>query len=485
MGADNCPHPCPSRNLIETLERDRHSGGPPGHRRIDATASNRGTRFLEWGESPGIGAARASPVTEGRACPGPNPSANPVGGKDEGRACPVTTHNHGYPLRRRRGRHSTGDQIASLSPSLGRGSRIGATRRRGTGIARPAAVILAAATLAFGIIPPSPAAADAAAKAAAVQAAAQATAVEQQKVAAADAVVAAYRAKVDAFANATFRGTRLTDLSVLLTAESPEDYLDQASSLSLIADEQHTTLTDALAARRTADDARSTAQASLHEAQRARDQADQAEAAAEQARADLDTGKAQLDAEIAVYQLAYAQLSTADITAATADAEAANRAAAARGRQAEQAAQRSRSGLADDAPPVEAGPEFAAWSARHAPSVQAGIAVAAALSRQGLPYVWGAVGPDSFDCSGLMLWAWQQAGIEIPRNSAAQADTLPNIPLDQLQPGDLVTFYSPVSHVGMYVGNGLVLHASMPGVPITVVPLAAAGPNPNGHAVNR
>src|SRR5664279_4192463 len=162
MGADNCPHPCPSRNLIETLERDRHSGGPPGHRRIDATASNRGTRFLEWGESPGIGAARASPVTEGRACPGPNPSANPVGGKDEGRACPVTTHNHGYPLRRRRGRHSTGDQIASLSPSLGRGSRIGATRRRGTGIARPAAVILAAATLAFAIVPASPAAADAA-----------------------------------------------------------------------------------------------------------------------------------------------------------------------------------------------------------------------------------------------------------------------------------------------------------------------------------
>jgi len=54
-----------------------------------------------------------------------------------------------------------------------------------------------------------------------------------------------------------------------------------------------------------------------------------------------------------------------------------------------------------------------------------------------------------------------------------------------LQIGDLVTFYSPVSHVGMYVGDGKVLHASMPGVPIKVVPLAAAGPNPTGHAVNR
>ncbi|HYN74220.1 MAG TPA: C40 family peptidase [Nakamurella sp.] len=327
--------------------------------------------------------------------------------------------------------------------------------------------------------------ATAAGKAAAVRAAAQATAAEQQKVAAADAVVAAYRAKVDAFANASFRGARLTDLSVLLTAASPEDYLDQVSSLSLIADEQHTTLTDALAARKTAADARAAAQAGQDEAQQAQDPADRAEAAAEQARADLDTGKAQLDAEIAVYQLAYAQLSTADIIAATADAEAANQAAAAQGRQAEQAAQRSRSGLADDAPPVESGPEFAAWSARHAPSVQAGIAVTAALSRQGLPYVWGAVGPDSFDCSGLVLWAWQQAGIGIPRNSAAQADGLPEIPVDQLQPGDLVTFYSPISHVGMYVGSGLVLHASMPGVPIKVVPLAAAGPNPAGHAVNR
>jgi cell wall-associated NlpC family hydrolase len=74
--------------------------------------------------------------------------------------------------------------------------------------------------------------------------------------------------------------------------------------------------------------------------------------------------------------------------------------------------------------------------------------------------------------------------VTIPRNSAAQTE-LPEVPLDQLQVGDLVTYYSPVSHVGMYVGDGKVLHASMPGVPIKVVPLAAAGPNPTGHSVNR
>ncbi len=321
--------------------------------------------------------------------------------------------------------------------------------------------------------------------AAALKAAAGRTTAEQKKVAQADAVVAAYQVKVDAFANASFQGARLTDLSVLLTAGSPEDYLDQASSLSQVAADQQQTLTGALAARSVADAARATAQAAQTEAEKAKAAADKATADAQAARAALDTGKKKLDAEIAGYQLAYARLSTADISAAVAGAESANLDAAAQTRQAEQAAQRARSGLADDVAPVQTGPEFAAWAARHAPNPQAGIAVEAALSRQGLPYVWAAEGPDSFDCSSLMQWAWRQAGVEIPRNSAAQADALPEIPLDQLRPGDLVTFYSPVSHVGMYVGDGKVLHASMPGVPIKVVPLAAAGPNPTGHKVHR
>jgi len=321
--------------------------------------------------------------------------------------------------------------------------------------------------------------------AAELAAAADRTSAEQRKVSAADAVVAQYQAKVDAFANASFRGARLDGLSVLMTAGSPDDYLDQAGSLGQIASDQQETLSGALAARQVAADARASAQVAEHQARAAKQAADQATAEAQAARDALDAGKAQLDGEIAVYQLAFAQLSTADIDAAVAGQEAANLDAASVARQAQQAAQRDRAGLATDAAPIgDTGPAFAAWAASHAPSAQAGIAVEAALSRQGLPYVWGAVGPDTFDCSGLMLWAWQQAGIEIPRNSAAQAG-LPEIPLDQLQPGDLVTYYSPVTHVGMYVGDGKVLHASMPGVPIKVVELAAAGPNPTGHAVNR
>ena len=300
-----------------------------------------------------------------------------------------------------------------------------------------------------------------------------------------DAVVAQFQRKVDAFANASFQGARLDAMSVLLTAGSAEGYLDKAGSLSQVAADQQTTLSGALAARKIADDARAAAQVSETQAEQAKQAADKATTDAEAARAALDSGRAQLDAEIAGYQFAFAQLSTADIGAAVAGAEAANLDAPAQARQADQAAQRDRAGLATDAAPQDTGADYSAWAAQQAPDVQAGIAVEAALSRQGLPYVWAAEGPDSFDCSSLMMWAWHQAGVEIPRNSAAQADALPEIPLDQLQIGDLVTFYSPVSHVGMYVGNGNVLHASMPGVPIKVVPLAAAGPNPAGHKVNR
>jgi hypothetical protein len=197
---------------------------------------------------------------------------------------------------------------------------------------------------------------DAAAAAdAAVTAAAAQTAAEQQKVVAADAVVAEFQRKVDAFANASFRGARLDDLTVLFTAGSPEDYLDQASSLSQVATDQQHTLSGALAARTVADDARAAAQTSENQAEQAKQAADQASAAAEAARAALDTGKAQLDAEIATYQLAFAQLGAADISSAVAGVEAANMDAASQARQADQAAQRDRAGHWTPAPPSPPG----------------------------------------------------------------------------------------------------------------------------------
>jgi peptidoglycan DL-endopeptidase CwlO len=95
-------------------------------------------------------------------------------------------------------------------------------------------------------------------------------------------------------------------------------------------------------------------------------------------------------------------------------------------------------------------------------------ALAAARTRLGMPYVWGATGPNSFDCSGLTQWAFKQVGISLPRTSSAQSTFGTAVSKDQLQPGDLVFFYTPVSHVGIYVGNGQVLHASTSGEPVKI-----------------
>jgi cell wall-associated NlpC family hydrolase len=104
-------------------------------------------------------------------------------------------------------------------------------------------------------------------------------------------------------------------------------------------------------------------------------------------------------------------------------------------------------------------------------SGRAAAAVAAARSALGKPYVWGAAGPGGFDCSGLMQWSYAQAGVFLPRTSQAQRVAGRQVPLSQAQPGDLVTYRSDASHVGMYVGNGQVIHAPYPGAPVRYDPV--------------
>jgi cell wall-associated NlpC family hydrolase len=94
----------------------------------------------------------------------------------------------------------------------------------------------------------------------------------------------------------------------------------------------------------------------------------------------------------------------------------------------------------------------------------AAVAIAAAEHEIGTTYVWGTSSPGhSFDCSGLTMWAWGQAGVSLPHSSAMQAAMTPDVTLSQLQPGDLVFFYYPISHVGLYVGGGMMIDASHPG----------------------
>lgn len=112
-----------------------------------------------------------------------------------------------------------------------------------------------------------------------------------------------------------------------------------------------------------------------------------------------------------------------------------------------------------------------------APSGRAAAAVAAARSAVGRPYAWGAAGPGSFDCSGLTQWAYKQAGTSLPRTSQAQRSAR-QVPLSQARPGDLVVYRDDASHVGMYMGNGQVVHAPHPGAsvrydPVGMMPISA------------
>lgn len=100
-------------------------------------------------------------------------------------------------------------------------------------------------------------------------------------------------------------------------------------------------------------------------------------------------------------------------------------------------------------------------------------AVQAARSMIGKPYVWGAANPNvGFDCSGLTSWAWGQVGVYLPHSSSAQYASLPKVSRDNLQPGDLLFFYSPISHVAMYTGGNSMVHASNPSVPVQEIGIA-------------
>ncbi|MFG5720666.1 C40 family peptidase [Streptomyces murinus] len=106
-----------------------------------------------------------------------------------------------------------------------------------------------------------------------------------------------------------------------------------------------------------------------------------------------------------------------------------------------------------------------------APDSRAAAAVAYAFAKLGSPYVWGATGPHSFDCSGLVQAAYRSAGVSLPRTTYAQIDAGRRVSRSELRPGDLVFFYSGVSHVGLYIGNGRMIHAPNPSAPVRVAPI--------------
>ncbi|WP_405899880.1 NlpC/P60 family protein [Streptomyces sp. NBC_00727] len=127
-----------------------------------------------------------------------------------------------------------------------------------------------------------------------------------------------------------------------------------------------------------------------------------------------------------------------------------------------------------------------ALSSSRPPTAQGGEAVRYAVRQIGKPYVWGAEGPGSFDCSGLTSQAWASAGRVIPRTSQEQWQQLTRVPMNALRPGDLVVYFPKATHVALYIGNGLVVQAPRPGTSVKVSPVAsnpvlgAVRPDPDG-----
>ena len=263
-----------------------------------------------------------------------------------------------------------------------------------------------------------------------------AAAAEQQQAAATAAAGAATvaQAQLDALepelraiAQTGYVGTTRGRLAAFLTSGSADDLIQQMNTLDQLASHADAIVAQATAARTAAD-----------EAQRA---ADEAAAAATAAAADLESRKAQLKDELAGYQADLARLSAADQVRVQT---------------------------------VLAGPEVTA-SPAPAPTAAAGAAVQTALAQVGDMYGVGDSGPDTFDCSGLTMYAYAAAGVSLPHSSRAQSTMGVAVSRSDLQPGDLVFFYSPVSHVGLYIGNGQMVHASVTGKPVAVTSVDKAG----------
>jgi peptidoglycan DL-endopeptidase CwlO len=290
---------------------------------------------------------------------------------------------------------------------------------------------------------------------------------DQAAVDGAKARLAAFQGAVNKLAAATYMGGRVDGVDAILTAESPQGLIDKMAMQRVMA----TQMANQMASYRIAGE-----QAAKAERESAKSAAD-AKSAAQQAaavRASLLAKQTQLQVQIAVVKSQYVSLSPQQRTA-LADPGPVPATAPALGAPAPDAAPPGPppAGQAPGEPPPPGG------LFGQPPGVGGGdraTVVQAALTQVGSSYVWGGASPGAFDCSGLVMWAFQQAGISLPHSSQAQAQGGQPVALSDLQPGDVLTFYSDASHSGIYVGDGMVIHSSTYGVPVRVVPMNAAGP---------
>ncbi|MFE1443113.1 NlpC/P60 family protein [Streptomyces sp. NPDC058739] len=234
------------------------------------------------------------------------------------------------------------------------------------------------------------------------------------------------REALGSLAGAQYRSGGVDPSVALLFADDPDDYLDKASTLSRISARQAGRLKDLRGALRELAQERAETSGRLRELERSR--------------AAVAGHKRTVERKLAAARRLLNSLPDAERAAF------------------DRTSRTGRSGLPGLSGDVPA-------------SGRAAAAVAAARSALGRPYVWGANGPGGFDCSGLMQWSYAQAGVALPRTSQDQRVAGRQVPLSQARPGDLVTYRSDASHVGMYVGDGQVIHAPYPGAPVRYDPV--------------
>jgi cell wall-associated NlpC family hydrolase len=312
---------------------------------------------------------------------------------------------------------------------------------------------------------------------------------DQAALGAAKARLATFQSNVNKFAASMYMGGRTDGVNAILTAESPQQLIGKLAVQRVIS----TQMAEQMASYRAAgEQAAKAEQASAKSAADAKAAADLAAAV----RANLQSQQGRLQLQIAVVKSEYLALTPQQRTVlaapgpprATLVADAAPGPAAAPGPDALPPGEPPPGGVPGWPPPFALpGPAPGAggmpgWPLPFAlpgpaPGADEGaIAVQAALTQVGAPYVWGGAAPGGFDWSGLVMWAFQQAGIALPHSSQAMANGGLPVALSDLQPGDVLTFYSDASHAGLYIGDGLMVHSSTFGQPVRVVPMDAGGP---------
>ncbi|WP_448626487.1 NlpC/P60 family protein [Geodermatophilus sp. URMC 64] len=254
----------------------------------------------------------------------------------------------------------------------------------------------------------------------------------------AQADLATAQEQVRGIARSAFTGEGLNGFSALMTSDGADDFVARMSTLEMVAGHQNEILGEAAAASQVAAQAQTTAAKAATEAQATFDAV-----AAQQA---------DLQKQVDEYQADFSRLSAEERQATTALAGHSG----------------DRASRAERAEPLPSGPIVAS-------SAAAQTAVDTAMAQRGKPYVWAAAGPGSYDCSGLVQYAYKAAGVSLPHSSRQQASMGQAVSRAELQPGDLIAFYSPVSHIGIYIGNGQMVHAPTSGDVVKVASIDAVG----------